>query len=206
MEAVARHVLDKRVAAQELRIASDLKCTSTSAFRYRPFTRPVIGRVVILLWRGLREGAHASMKGRMKPELTVLTIALFFAVCGCSGSASCNSNHSGKNRHCRKSRRRSGGVASASRGRRGPTCIQRAERLVFPGAPPVGGAAHAIGPHEAEIVYRDDLKRNPANGWALYGLSAALKAERKTAEATEAARQFESAWSHADIRLTASAF
>lgn len=60
--------------------------------------------------------------------------------------------------------------------------------------------------HEAEIVYRDDLLRNPANGWALYGLSAALKAEGKTAEAGEAARQFESAWSHADIKLTASAF
>ena len=61
-------------------------------------------------------------------------------------------------------------------------------------------------PHQAEIVYRDDLQRNPANGWALYGLSAALKAEGKTAEAAEAARQFESAWTHADIRLTASAF
>jgi tetratricopeptide (TPR) repeat protein len=61
-------------------------------------------------------------------------------------------------------------------------------------------------PHEAEIVYREDLRRNPANGWALFGLSAALKAQGKTAEATEAGRQFESAWSHADISLTASAF
>jgi len=61
-------------------------------------------------------------------------------------------------------------------------------------------------PHEAEIVYREDLRRNPANGWALYGLSAALKAQGKTAEAAEAARQFESVWSHADIKLTASAF
>jgi hypothetical protein len=61
-------------------------------------------------------------------------------------------------------------------------------------------------PHEAEIVYRDDLQRNPANGWALFGLSAALKAEGKTAEVTETARQFESAWNRADIKLTASAF
>jgi tetratricopeptide (TPR) repeat protein len=61
-------------------------------------------------------------------------------------------------------------------------------------------------PHEAEIIYREDLQRNPANGWALYGLSAALKAEGKTGEAAEAARQFESAWRHADIKLTASAF
>ena len=61
-------------------------------------------------------------------------------------------------------------------------------------------------PREAEIVYREDLQRNPANGWALYGLSAALKAQGKSAEATEAARQFQSAWNHADISLTASAF
>lgn len=61
-------------------------------------------------------------------------------------------------------------------------------------------------PHEAEIVYREDLRRTPANGWALYGLSAALKAQAKTAEATEVARRFEAAWTHADIKLTASAF
>ena len=59
---------------------------------------------------------------------------------------------------------------------------------------------------EAERVYREDLERNPANGWALYGLSAALKAQGKTAESTQVARQFESAWKHADIKLTASAF
>src|SRR5262249_59481234 len=28
---------------------------------------------------------------------------------------------------------------------------------------------------EAEAVYREDLRRNPRNGWALYGLAAALK-------------------------------
>jgi tetratricopeptide (TPR) repeat protein len=61
-------------------------------------------------------------------------------------------------------------------------------------------------PHEAEVVYREDLQRNPGNGWALYGLSTALKAEGKTEESTEAGQQFESAWNHADIRLTASAF
>ena len=77
----------------------------------------------------------------------------------------------------------------------------------FPARHLLGAQLMHLGkPHEAEIVYRDDLQRNPANGWALYGLSAALKAEGKTAEATEAARQFESAWTHADIKLTASAF
>jgi len=59
---------------------------------------------------------------------------------------------------------------------------------------------------EAEAVYRDDLKRNPANGWALYGLSAACQAQGKTKEAQQLARQFEAAWQHADIALQSSAF
>ena len=59
---------------------------------------------------------------------------------------------------------------------------------------------------QAESVYREDLKRNPANGWALYGLGAALKAQGKTAEAAKVAREFETAWKNADVTLTASAF
>ncbi|HKE45276.1 MAG TPA: hypothetical protein VKB41_12150 [Steroidobacteraceae bacterium] len=61
-------------------------------------------------------------------------------------------------------------------------------------------------PGEAEAVYREDLLRNPANGWALYGLSAALKAQNKTAESAKAAAEQREAWKHADIELTASAF
>ena len=59
---------------------------------------------------------------------------------------------------------------------------------------------------EAESVYREDLKHNPANGWALYGLGAALKAQGKTAGAAKVAREFETAWKNADVTLTASAF
>ena len=59
---------------------------------------------------------------------------------------------------------------------------------------------------QAESVYREDLKHNPANGWALYGLSAALKAQGKTGEAAKVAREFETAWKNADVTLTASAF
>ena len=59
---------------------------------------------------------------------------------------------------------------------------------------------------EAEIVYREDLRQNPANGWALYGLSAALKAQGKTQEAEKVAKQFKIAWQNADILLTASAY
>jgi len=59
---------------------------------------------------------------------------------------------------------------------------------------------------EAETVYREDLQQNPANGWSLFGLSAALKSQGKTAEAATVAQQFETAWKHADVKLVASAF
>ncbi|HUL18563.1 MAG TPA: hypothetical protein VLV29_04785 [Steroidobacteraceae bacterium] len=58
----------------------------------------------------------------------------------------------------------------------------------------------------AEKVYREDLKLNPDNGWALYGLSRALQAQGRGAEAARVARQQARAWQHADVRLPASAF
>src|SRR6185437_15716725 len=57
---------------------------------------------------------------------------------------------------------------------------------------------------EAESVYREDLKRNPGNGWALYGLTRALEAQKKSAAAAETDEQFKKAWAHADVVLTAS--
>ncbi|HYX74738.1 MAG TPA: hypothetical protein VE819_08660 [Steroidobacteraceae bacterium] len=59
---------------------------------------------------------------------------------------------------------------------------------------------------EAERVYRDDLQRNPGNGWALQGLATALRDQGKAADAARAARDFDTAWRHADIRLQSSAF
>jgi hypothetical protein len=47
---------------------------------------------------------------------------------------------------------------------------------------------------------------NPANGWSLYGLSAALKAQGKPAESAQVTRQFDDAWKRSDITLSASAF
>jgi hypothetical protein len=61
-------------------------------------------------------------------------------------------------------------------------------------------------PGEAEAVYREDLKRNPANGWSLFGLSKALLAEGRKAETVAAERDFKTAWSHADVTLAASAY
>jgi tetratricopeptide (TPR) repeat protein len=59
---------------------------------------------------------------------------------------------------------------------------------------------------EAEAVYREDLLRHPRNGWALFGLAQALRAQHKTTEATSVDREFAGAWKKADVRLTKSVF
>jgi len=59
---------------------------------------------------------------------------------------------------------------------------------------------------EAEQVYRDDLTRNPNNGWSLFGLAQSLRAQGKTAEAARADASFQKAWAKADVKLTASRF
>jgi tetratricopeptide (TPR) repeat protein len=56
----------------------------------------------------------------------------------------------------------------------------------------------------AEQVYREDLMRNRANGWSLYGLSRSLKAQGKPTAEVDA--QFQAAWRHADVTLSASTF
>ena len=57
---------------------------------------------------------------------------------------------------------------------------------------------------EAEKVYREDLFRNPENGFALFGLTQALTAQRKKKEAKETKARFEKAWAAADHVLTSS--
>ena len=59
---------------------------------------------------------------------------------------------------------------------------------------------------EAEQVYREDLARNPDNGWSLFGLTQALRAQGKTGEATIAETRFRKAWASADVTLAASRF
>jgi tetratricopeptide (TPR) repeat protein len=59
---------------------------------------------------------------------------------------------------------------------------------------------------DAEAVYREDLKRNPGNGWALFGLTQSLRAQGKTAEASRTEESFRRAWARADVTLTASRF
>jgi hypothetical protein len=59
---------------------------------------------------------------------------------------------------------------------------------------------------QAEAIYLADLKHHPANGWALAGLSVALKAEKRNSAAAKADAQMETAWKNADLKLTSSAF
>jgi tetratricopeptide (TPR) repeat protein len=57
---------------------------------------------------------------------------------------------------------------------------------------------------EAETVYWEDLRRNPDNGWSLYGVWQALRAQDKTVDAALAEQRFRRAWQRADIALTGS--
>ena len=57
-----------------------------------------------------------------------------------------------------------------------------------------------------EAVYRRDLQRLPENGWSLFGLAEALKAQGKKDEAAVVERRFAAAWSSADVKLMASRF
>ena len=54
---------------------------------------------------------------------------------------------------------------------------------------------------EAETVYWEDLRRNRENGWALFGLMQALRAQNKTADAALTEARFKKAWARADVTL-----
>jgi tetratricopeptide (TPR) repeat protein len=71
----------------------------------------------------------------------------------------------------------------------------------------LGAALLAAGqPVEAEAVYRQELKRNPDNGWSLRGLVASLEAQGRKADAAAVEAQRARAWQHADVELVASTF
>jgi tetratricopeptide (TPR) repeat protein len=59
-------------------------------------------------------------------------------------------------------------------------------------------------PAEAESVYREELRRNPSNGWSLRGLAASLRAQKRDDEAAEAEQQLAAAWANADVQPDAS--
>jgi len=59
---------------------------------------------------------------------------------------------------------------------------------------------------QAEAVYRDDLKRLPHNGWALFGLMRALELQGKADAARETRTQWNQVWKDADVQLSSSCF
>jgi tetratricopeptide (TPR) repeat protein len=59
-------------------------------------------------------------------------------------------------------------------------------------------------PAEAQSVFLDELRRNPENGWSLYGLEQSLRAQGRKQEAKEVAERFEKAWANADVELNIS--
>jgi tetratricopeptide (TPR) repeat protein len=60
-------------------------------------------------------------------------------------------------------------------------------------------------PADAEVVYREDLRRNPENGWSLLGLARSLDG-RDPAEAAATQARFQKAWAQADVQLKAPRF
>jgi len=61
-------------------------------------------------------------------------------------------------------------------------------------------------PNEAEVVYAADLRKNPGNGYSLFGLKRALKQQGKIEDARAVDKRFERAWADATHQLTSSRF
>ena len=60
---------------------------------------------------------------------------------------------------------------------------------------------------QAEAVFREDLRRHPHNGWALFGLSRALGLQGKRGpEAAAVSAELVKAWANADVKLTSPAY
>jgi tetratricopeptide (TPR) repeat protein len=59
---------------------------------------------------------------------------------------------------------------------------------------------------EAEKVYRDDLAKQPNNGWSLFGLARSLHLQGKHAEAQQMDARFAEVWRDADIQITSSCY
>ena len=56
-------------------------------------------------------------------------------------------------------------------------------------------------PEEAETVFWEDLRKNPGNGWSLFGLLQALKAQKKDADAALVEARFRKAWKDSEVVL-----
>lgn len=99
------------------------------------------------------------------------------------------------------------------------TALERASRLedsmryneppdwYFPTRHVLGALLLEAGyPREAAVIYWEDLRKNPANGYSLFGLQQALAAQGDAALAARMGEKFAVAWSAADVQLTSSRF
>jgi tetratricopeptide (TPR) repeat protein len=59
-------------------------------------------------------------------------------------------------------------------------------------------------PADAEAAYREELRRNPDNGWSLLGLAQSLEAQHRDADAAQARERFRAAWQHGTVTPAAS--
>jgi tetratricopeptide (TPR) repeat protein len=93
--------------------------------------------------------------------------------------------------------------------------VKREDALLYDEPPDwIQPVRHALGAaliragkaQEAEAVYREDLRRNPENGWSLFGLERALRMQKKNDEAKTVAARFGKAWATADVKLSSSCF
>ncbi len=61
-------------------------------------------------------------------------------------------------------------------------------------------------PREAEQAFREDLERNPDNGWSLLGLSQSLQAQKRVQEAADAKARAQAAFQASDVKPPTSVF
>ena len=76
---------------------------------------------------------------------------------------------------------------------------------IIPARHSLGAALVRAGKYpEAVTVYKEDLRRNPRNGWSLAGLARAYRALGKNRQAEKILKEFEVAWKDADIHIRTS--
>ncbi len=101
------------------------------------------------------------------------------------------------------------GVASLRR------ATEREDRLRYDEPPDwIQPVRHALGATllqeqrgvEAEEVFREDLRRLPGNGWALFGLARSLRMQGKELEAGAVEAQVAKAWAGADVKTNSACY
>ena len=76
---------------------------------------------------------------------------------------------------------------------------------IIPARHSLGAALIRTGKYrEAIALYKEDLRRNPRNGWSLAGMAKAYRAMGRDKQAEKYTREFRAAWKDADVPITSS--